>query len=50
MAWSPELMQAFYAFYAKLWTSGVLDMRVKDLARMKIARTVAVEVLELLFP
>jgi alkylhydroperoxidase family enzyme len=40
MAWSPELMQAFYGFYAKLWTGGVLDMRVKDLARMKIARTV----------
>lgn len=40
MAWRPELMQAFYTFYATLWTEGVLDMRVKDLARMKIARTV----------
>ena len=40
MAWRPELMEAFFAFYANLWTDGVLDMRVKDLARMKIARTV----------
>jgi alkylhydroperoxidase family enzyme len=40
MAWRPELMEAFFGFYAKLWTEGVLDMRIKDLARMKIARTV----------
>lgn len=40
MAWRPELMSAFFGFYATLWTDGVLDMRVKDLARMKIARTV----------
>ena len=40
MAWRPELMEAFFAFYATLWTDGVLDMRIKDLARMKIARTV----------
>src|SRR6476646_5296204 len=40
MAWRPELMAAFFEFYAKLWTEGVLDMRIKDLARMKIARTV----------
>src|SRR5579884_4137834 len=40
MAWRPALMEAFFAFYAKVWTEGVLDMRVKDLARMKIARTV----------
>jgi len=40
MAWRPELLEAFFTFYAKLWTDGVLDMRVKDLARMKIARTV----------
>ena len=40
MAWRPELMEAFFAFYAQLWTDGVLDMRIKDLARMKIARTV----------
>ena len=40
MAWRPELMEAFFGFYANLWTDGVLDMRVKDLARMKIARTV----------
>jgi alkylhydroperoxidase family enzyme len=40
MAWRPELLEAFFTFYAKLWTEGVLDMRIKDLARMKIARTV----------
>jgi alkylhydroperoxidase family enzyme len=40
MAWRPELMAAFFEFYEKLWTEGVLPMRVKDLARMKIARTV----------
>ena len=40
MAWRPELMEGFFAFYAQLWTQGVLPMRVKDLARMKIARTV----------
>jgi alkylhydroperoxidase family enzyme len=33
-------MEAFFTFYARLWTDGVLPMRVKDLARMKIARTV----------
>jgi alkylhydroperoxidase family enzyme len=40
MAWRPELLDAFFKFYAQVWTDGVLDMRVKDLARMKIARTV----------
>ncbi len=40
MAWRPELMESFFTFYAQLWTEGVLDMRIKDLARMKIARTV----------
>jgi alkylhydroperoxidase family enzyme len=40
MAWRPDLMEAFFVFYAKLWTDGVLPMRVKDLVRMKIARTV----------
>jgi len=40
MAWRPELLDAFFKFYAQVWTSGVLDMRVKDLARMKIARTI----------
>jgi alkylhydroperoxidase family enzyme len=40
MAWRPELLDAFFTFYAQVWTGGVLDVRVKDLARMKIARTV----------
>jgi alkylhydroperoxidase family enzyme len=40
MAWRPELLDAFFKFYAQVWTGGVLDIRVKDLARMKIARTV----------
>jgi alkylhydroperoxidase family enzyme len=40
MAWRPELLDAFFKFYAEVWTGGVLDIRVKDLARMKIARTV----------
>jgi alkylhydroperoxidase family enzyme len=40
MAWRPELLAAFFEFYAKVWTDGVLDLRVKDLCRMKIARTV----------
>ncbi|HUA70843.1 MAG TPA: hypothetical protein VMA96_07175 [Solirubrobacteraceae bacterium] len=40
MAWRPELLDAFFKFYARVWTDGVLDIRVKDLARMKIARTV----------
>jgi alkylhydroperoxidase family enzyme len=40
MAWRPELLDAFFKFYAQVWTGGVLDVRVKDLARMKIARTV----------
>ena len=40
MAWRPELLASFFEFYAVLWTEGVLDMRIKDLARMKIARTV----------
>jgi len=40
MAWRPELMQSFFTFYSQLWTEGVLDLRIKDLARMKIARTV----------
>ena len=40
MAWRPELLDAFFTFYAQVWTDGVLAIRVKDLARMKIARTV----------
>ena len=40
MAWRPELLDAFFIFYAQVWTGGLLDVRVKDLARMKIARTV----------
>jgi alkylhydroperoxidase family enzyme len=40
MAWRPDLLEAFFEFYAKVWTEGVLDVRIKDLARMKIARTV----------
>lgn len=40
MAWRPELLDAFFTFYARVWSEGVLDVRVKDLARMKIARTV----------
>jgi alkylhydroperoxidase family enzyme len=44
MAWRPELLGAFFEFYAKVWTEGVLDMRVKDLCRMKIARTVGCRV------
>ena len=40
MAWRPELLDAFFQFYAQVWNDGVLDVRVKDLARMKIARTV----------
>jgi alkylhydroperoxidase family enzyme len=44
MAWRPELLESFFGFYAVLWTEGVLDMRIKDLARMKIARTVGCRV------
>jgi alkylhydroperoxidase family enzyme len=44
MAWRPELLAAFFEFYAKVWTDGVLDLRVKDLCRMKIARTVGCRV------
>ena len=40
MAWRPELLDAFFKFYAQVWAPGELDTRVKDLARMKIARTV----------
>jgi hypothetical protein len=40
MAWRADLLAAFFDFYAKVWTEGVLDVRIKDLARMKIARTV----------
>jgi alkylhydroperoxidase family enzyme len=40
MAWRPELLEAFFTFYGQVWTGGVLDVRIKDLARMKIARTV----------
>jgi len=44
MACRPDLLGAFFEFYAKVWTEGVLDMRVKDLCRMKIARTVGCRV------
>ncbi len=44
MAWRPELLDAFFKFYAQVWTTGVLGVRVKDLARMKIARTVGCRV------
>lgn len=40
MGWRPELLEAFFTFYGKVWEGGVLDVRVKDLCRMKIARTV----------
>jgi|1185.fasta_scaffold610753_2 alkylhydroperoxidase family enzyme len=40
MGWSPDLLAAFFTFYGKVWQEGALDLRVKDLARMKIARTV----------
>jgi alkylhydroperoxidase family enzyme len=40
MAWRPELLDAFFQFYGQVWNDGVLDVRVKDLAVMKIARTV----------
>jgi alkylhydroperoxidase family enzyme len=40
MAHRPELMADFFRFYLTLWTGGVLDMRVKDLCRMAIARAV----------
>jgi alkylhydroperoxidase family enzyme len=40
MAHRPDLMAGFFEFYLTLWTGGVLDMRVKDLCRMAIARAV----------
>lgn len=40
MAHRPDLMADFFRFYLTLWTGGVLDMRVKDLCRMAIARAV----------
>lgn len=40
MAHRPELMAGFFELYLTLWTGGVLDMRVKDLCRMAIARAV----------
>jgi alkylhydroperoxidase family enzyme len=47
MAWRPELMEAFFRFYAVLWAPGALDARTKDLARMKIARTVGCRICQL---
>jgi len=40
MAWRQDLTDKFFELYAMVWTGGVLDVRIKDLARMKIARTV----------
>jgi alkylhydroperoxidase family enzyme len=40
MAHRPDLMAGFFHLYLTLWTGGVLDMRVKDLCRMAIARAV----------
>jgi alkylhydroperoxidase family enzyme len=40
MAHRPDLMAGFFQLYLTLWTGGVLDMRVKDLCRMAIARAV----------
>jgi alkylhydroperoxidase family enzyme len=40
MAHRPDLMAGFFDLYLTLWTGGVLDMRVKDLCRMAIARAV----------
>lgn len=40
MAHRPDLMAGFFELYLTLWTGGVLDMRVKDLCRMAIARSV----------
>jgi alkylhydroperoxidase family enzyme len=40
MAHRPDLMAGFFELYLTLWTGGVLDMRVKDLCRMAIARAV----------
>lgn len=40
MAHRPDLMAGFFGLYLTLWTGGVLDMRVKDLCRMAIARAV----------
>jgi len=47
MAWRQDLLDGFFGFYLQLWTGGVLDMRVKDLARMKIARTVGCRICQL---
>jgi len=47
MAWRPELMDAFFRFYSVLWEPGALDVRTKDLARMKIARTVGCRICQL---
>src|SRR5918994_6606131 len=40
MAHRPDLIAGFFQLYLTLWTGGVLDMRVKDLCRMAIARAV----------
>lgn len=47
MAWRQDLLDAFYAFYLKIWAEGVLDVRIKDLCRMKIARTVGCRICQL---
>ena len=47
MAWREELLGAFFRFYTVLWGPGALDVRVKDLARMKIARTVGCRICQL---
>jgi alkylhydroperoxidase family enzyme len=40
MAHRPDLMAGFFRLYLTLWTGGVLDLRIKDLCRMAIARAV----------
>ena len=47
MAWRQDLLDAFYGFYVKIWADGILDIRVKDLCRMKIARTVGCRICQM---
>ena len=47
MAWRQDLLDAFYGFYVKIWAEGLLDVRVKDLCRMKIARTIGCRICQL---
>lgn len=38
MAHSPTVRQAFDTMYATLWSSGVVDLDVKELVRLRNAR------------